>query len=204
MKKLLIFTAGSAAHETLKLIKEINKKKKVWNFIGFVDPGFKSKNYKNFKKDPKLKNCYAICPILDENIRKKIYLQNIIGKYKIPNLIHPKVDIPNDIKLGVGNIIINNLHLSFKINIGNYNLFSFNNDLGHNFICGDYNSLMPNVVIGGNVKIGNLNSFSVNSIVLPMVKIGNNNKIGPLSLISSEIKSNNKVTNYPRQIITKK
>lgn len=203
MNKLLIFTAGSSALEVLKLISEINQDKKKWTVIGFVDPKSKLSKYKIFKKPPIIKNCYAICPILDGKKRKIIYESEINKKYKIPNLIHPNINIPSDLVKGVGNIFISSSHLSYEIKIGNFNLFSYNNDLGHNLICGDYNSFMPGVIVGGKVKIGNLNNFSSNSIILPKVYVGNNNFIGASSLISSNIKNNTKILTYPRQVRTK-
>ena len=43
MKKILIFSAGSAGREVYQLIKEINKKKKTWKVLGYVDDNIKLK-----------------------------------------------------------------------------------------------------------------------------------------------------------------
>ena len=37
MKEILIFSAGPAGRETFQLINEINKKRKQWKVVGYVD-----------------------------------------------------------------------------------------------------------------------------------------------------------------------
>ena len=87
------------------------------------------------KNKPKLNNIFAISGIMNSEKRKKIY-ENEIKKsnYKIANLIHPKIEIPECIKIGEGNIIFNNVHLSYDVKIKNYSIISNFSDIGHNFV----------------------------------------------------------------------
>ena len=80
MKKIYIFSAGSAGREILDLIKSINKTKKVWDVISYVD---KSKNLQKKKIDgfdvidpsrvKEKDNIYGICGIMNPKLRYKIY-----------------------------------------------------------------------------------------------------------------------------------
>ena len=211
-KKILIFTAGSAGRETFKLIEEINTfSKDKWQVLGYIDSNkkFSSKildgvkiysNSKNFR----YQKIFAVCGIMDPLKRKKIFENEIIKNgFQIPNLIHPNNIIPKDLKIGQGNLIFNNVHLSFKIEIKNYSLISNFTDLGHNSVINDYVSIMPQTSIGGNCKIGYNTFIGSGANIHQNIEIGKNCKIGMGSIIVKKIKNNHSVINYPRQIAQK-
>ena len=62
IKKILIFSAGSLGIEILELINQINKNKKEFDVIGFVDNGKNKKNINGIKvfnsKNTKKNLCY--------------------------------------------------------------------------------------------------------------------------------------------------
>ena len=211
MKKILIFSAGPAGREVCQLIKEINKKKKTWKILGYVDDNLKLKvktlgRLKIFsKKDkPTGKNLYAITGIMNPNLREKIYLKEIIKyKYKIPNLIHPKVNIPECFVSGKGNIIFNYVHLSFQIKIGNYSIISNFNDIGHNLKAGDFLTIMPSTTIGGSCKIGKKVLVGSGVKILQNLKIDDNCQIGIGSTLTSNLSKNSSVIDFQRKIIKK-
>ena len=162
MKEILIFSAGPAGREVFQLIKEINKRKKKWKVIGYVDDRIQKKNNKldkvkvfSIKNKPKGKNIYAICGIMEPKLREKIYVQEIKkNNYLIPNLVHPNNEIPSCFNFSKGNIIFNNVHISFEVKICNFSIISNFSDIGHNLKADDYLTIMPSVTVGGNCKIG--------------------------------------------------
>ena len=168
MKKILIFGAGGSGREIFKLIQEINLYiKDSWKVIGYIDSNKKLLGKKidgikvisNLKKFDE-KNIYAICGLMDPIKRKKVYQKEIkTRKYRIPNLIHPNIIKPSSLKIGTGNIIFNNVHLSYDVTINNYNIISNFNDIGHNVRMEDYVTLMPQNIIGGKCKIGKFSFF---------------------------------------------
>ena len=92
VKKILIFSAGASGVEILELINQINKKKKEFDVVGFVDNGKIKKNINgikifNSKKIPK-KKIYAICGIMDPRLSEKIINKEIKNRFKMVNLIH--------------------------------------------------------------------------------------------------------------------
>ena len=209
-KKILIFTAGSAGRELFKLIQEINMKKNQWEVIGYVDIDLKKRGkfidkkkvYHKINK-PYKENIYAICGIMDPATRKKIYNQEILkNNYKIPNLIHPSIIVPGSIKLGIGNIIFGNVHISYDVKIKNYCLISNFCDIGHNLSLGDHTTIMPSVSLGGNCIIKKETLIRSGALIHPNIKIGSNCKIGMGSLVIKDVKNNSSVVNYPRQIIS--
>ncbi len=211
-KKILIFTAGSAGRETFKLVQEISFfSKDKWEVLGYIDSNKKLsgksldgvKIYSN-SKIFKSQKVYGICGITDPLKRKEIYKTEIIKHgFKIPNLIHPKNIIPKNLKIGSGNLIFNNVHLSFEITIKNYSIISNFTDLGHNSVINDYVSVMPQTSIGGNCKIGRNTFIGSGSNIHQNIEIGKNCKIGMGSIIIKHVKDSNSVINYQRQIVQK-
>jgi len=208
-KKILIFSAGPASREVFQLIESINKFREAWEVIGYVDddPKKVGKNIDNVKvyssiNKPKQSEIYAICGISNIPLRKKIFEEEIIkNKFQLTNLIHPLVEIPTSFKIGFGNIIFGNVHISFEVSIKNFSLISNYCDLGHNLIANSYFIAMPSVVIGGNCKIGEKTFIGSGAKIHQGLNIGSNCKIGMGALITSDIKNNMSVIDYPRKTI---
>ena len=210
-KKILIFSAGPAGREVNQLILSINKYKPTWEVIGFVDDDPKKigktidkiKVYST-KNKPKKNNIYATCGIMDNKIRKKIFSNEILkSNYKLTNLIHPHVEQPDCFKLGIGNIIFNNVHISFEVTLKNFSIVSNFCDLGHNLFSDDYLTIMPSVVIGGNCRIKKNTLIGSGVKIYQGLTIGKNSKIGMGTLITNKVNDNSNVVDYPRKIIKK-
>jgi UDP-3-O-[3-hydroxymyristoyl] glucosamine N-acyltransferase len=211
MKKILIFSAGSAGREVYQLIDEINKKKKTWNVIGYVDSNLSSKKkYLDKLKVFSLKNrpigndIYGITGVMSPKLREKIYINEIIkNKYKIPNLIHPNIYAPPCFVLGKGNIIFNNVHISFEVKLSNFSVISNFSDVGHNLNSKDYLTIMPSVTVGGNCKIGKNVLIGSGVNILQNLKIDDNCQIGIGSTLSYNLSKNSSLIEFQRKIIKK-
>jgi len=211
MKKILIFSAGSAGREIFQLINYINYSKKTWQVIGYVDDNL-SKKFKKIDgikifsnaNKPVNQKIYAVCGIMNPLLREKIYKNEIIkAGYTLTNLIHPKVEIPKCFSFGKGNVIFNNVHISFEVKIGNYSIISNFCDLGHNLFSKDLLTLMPSVIIGGNCKIGYSVFFGSGAKLMQNLKIGNNCKIGMGCTITSDVSNHSSVLDYQRKVTKK-
>ena len=154
------------------------------------------------KEKPTGKNLYAITGIMNPNLRENIYFKEILKhKYKIPNLIHPKINIPSCFISGIGNIIFNYVHLSFQVRIGNYTIISNFNDIGHNLKADDFLTIMPSATIGGNCKIGKKVLVASGAKILQNLKIEDNCQIGIGSTLTSNLSKNSSVIDYQRKVI---
>jgi len=206
-KKILIFSAGPAGREVYQLITSINKLYGEWEVIGYVDSDESKidKSIDNFKvyspsNKPKNKDIYAVCGIMDRSLRKKIFEKEIIkNEYQLTNLIHPSVEKPESFKIGLGNIIFGNVHISFEVTIKNFSIISNYCDLGHNLITYNYSTIMPAVIIGGNCEVGKQTLIGSGAKIHQGVKIGSNCKIGMGTLITTDVKDNTAVVDYPRK-----
>ena len=209
-KEILIFSAGGSGREIFQLISSINKLKNEWKIIGYVDDDSKKigkkidgiKVYSN-KNKPTKKNIFAVCGIMDLINRKNIFENEIMKVgYQITNLIHPSVEIPKCIKIGKGNIIFGNVHISFDVDIKNFNFICNFSDLGHNLISNNYVTILPSVVIGGNCEIGTQTIIGSGVKIHQGINIGENCKIGMGSIITDSVKKNTSVIDHPRKVIS--
>ena len=210
-RKILIFSAGSASREVFQLIQSINKSNSLWEVIGYVDDDLNKIGKKidgveifSTSNKPKQKEIYGICGVMDHKIRKKIIDTEIIRNgYQLTNLIHPFVEVPKCFKIGSGNIIFGNVHISFEVTIKNFSIISNYCDLGHNLIANNYFTIMPSVIIGGNCEVGEKTFIGSAAKLHQGIKIGNNCVIGMGTLITNEVKSNTSVIDYPRKVVKK-
>ena len=93
-------------------------------------------------------------------------LQNlsIDQKYFI-NFIHPSCFISPSVKLGIGNVFLNNSVIHNNVCINNFNIFNSNCVVEHNCIINSYNFFAAGSIIGSTVKIADFNFFGLNSSV---------------------------------------
>ena len=130
MKKVLIFSAGSLGKEILDLVKLIYKKKKTFEIVGFVDNELRKKTKKiydikvyNHDEFP-TKDIYGVCGLMNPIKRYQVVKNEIGKKLKFVNIIHPDVFLPDTSKLGKGNVIFGNGHISYEVRIANFSIFS--------------------------------------------------------------------------------
>ena len=204
IKNIYIYGAGSSGIEILELLNIINKTTKQWNIKGFIDIDKKKigKSIKKYKvyddsKVKKNKNDYGICSVANPKIKEKI-LKNLNKKFKTTNLFHPELYLPDDIKIGKGNVIFSNVHLSYNVKIGDNCLISFGCDIGHDTKIDNFSSIMPGTIINGKVNIGKKCYIGSSALISVGVKIGNNCKVGSGTKIFKKILSNTNVFEIPR------
>lgn len=193
MKKIAVYGAGGLGREIACLIRIINQKTLLWEFIGFFDDGKEigtSNEYGEILGGIDELNKISFPLDLIVAIGKPQTVSSIVNKIKNENIDYPNLISPDVIfldrenyEMGKGNIFCSGCLLSCNVKIGNFNLFNGFIPVGHDTSIGDFNAFMPNVKISGEVSIGNRNFLGVGSIVLQKVAIGNETIIGANSLV---------------------
>ncbi|MFI3296130.1 MAG: NeuD/PglB/VioB family sugar acetyltransferase [bacterium] len=194
IKKIAVYGAGGFGREVALLIKRINSKDSVWDFIGFFDDDISKKGSRNEYGnilgniedlnafDSQLSVVIAVGkPRILKLIKDKITNENI----DFPNLIAPEAmifDIDN-FTIGEGNILCSFSSFSCNVRIGDFNVFNNRVSLGHDATIGSYNSFMTAVRISGDTNVHEFNFFGVNSVLLPGIRVGNNTTIGAGSVV---------------------
>ena len=199
MKDIAVFGAGGFGKEVACLIKMINQKEDIWNFIGFYDDNTALKGtsteYGKVLGGVDELNRYnkplsLAVAIGNPSVLKKVTEKITNPFVDFPNLIAPTtVFLDKDkVMFGKGNIICSRCLFSFNVEIGDFNIFNGYIPFGHDAKMGSYNVIMPSVNISGGAQIGDCNFFGVQSVVLQHLKVGNNVRLGANSVMMRHAK----------------
>lgn len=160
MKKIVIVGSGGFAKEVAFLIDEINKLKKEWNLLGFIDTkvGTFNGKYKVYNNDDWLENTkseiFVVFGLGDPSLIKKLVAKFKLNKnINFPTIIHPNVIGDWDhITIGEGNIICAGSIFTTDIKIGSFNVFNLDCTVGHDAVIDSFNVINPSVNISGGLN----------------------------------------------------
>lgn len=209
MKKIIILGASGGCLDVLGLIEDVNKTKKKYNILGFLDDKLKTikgiKNYKvlgKFSEIRKFDNniCFATAIGNNSNFTKieKIIKGLKIKKKRFPKLIHPKAQVSKYSKIGDGTIIYQNCTIGINVRIGDFVNILPNTVVNHDCDIGDYCKLNTMCNLAGSVKIDKSCYIGSGTNIRENLKIGKNNLIGMSSVIlKSFVKKNQLIYGSP-------
>lgn len=195
MKKIVIIGSSGFAKEVAFLLEEINRVKKDWQLLGFIDDKTKVVKgpYQIIGDDEWLANTdnhlHVAFGIGDPVVIKKLY-----NKFKensnliFPNLFHPKIIGDWDkIIFGEGNIVTAGVIMTTDIRIGNCNIFNLSCTVGHDCIIGNYNVFNPTVNLSGGLIIEDSILIGTGAQVLQYKRICSNSTLGAGAVLTKDI-----------------
>jgi acetyltransferase-like isoleucine patch superfamily enzyme len=200
MKKTIIIGTGAVAAELTQYIIDNNKFVNIEfqkEIIGYIEYDYNIEKYwkkykfekpilgdiDNYTFDHKIE---VLIGVSDISFRNKIISKLATKNAKIGQFIHNSVIIPENTKLGNGNIIYPFCIIGPNCEVGNFNLITSYSCISHDSIIGDGNFLST-VAVAGRVLIGNNNFFGIRSTVLPNIVIGNDNVIQAGMIVDKSI-----------------
>ncbi len=203
-KKLIIFGAGEAGRELLNsIIKDFNGINVVfqWDVIGFIESnenliGKKVCDIKVFSLHQifdlkKNEEIYAICPLLNTEIRKRIIDYEIIANnFKLANIIHPSVIISPTAIIANGVVLYPNVVIGDNSRISQGVIINYNSIVGHDVVINSNSFIGPGVTLTGRCTIGENTLLGAGSICIPGVEIGANSRIAAGIVVTTNVKAN--------------
>lgn len=214
-KDIILVGSGGCMREIAWQIQEINKKKRIWNIIGYVD-------YEQPKNGlgvivgnqliPYLGNdefllqkqeCVnvAIC-VGTSALRKKIAekLQKNLN-LQFPYLIFSNTRVCEDVQMGKGCIISMDARLSTNVQLEDFVFMNIGSMVCHDGRIGNFVTLSPDVKIAGNVKIRSGCDIGMGAKVIQGIQIGENVVVGAGSVVIRDIEDNCTVVGNPARKI---
>jgi sugar O-acyltransferase (sialic acid O-acetyltransferase NeuD family) len=201
MRNIVIIGTGAVAAELTSYIEDHNKDNsndtKI-NILGYIDYDYNiDKYWKKYNlKAPVLCDIDSYIPsekeevligISDIKFRNGIIEKLIDKKAQFMNFIHKSVIIPDQVTLGIGNIIYPFCIIGPNTKIGNFNMVTSYSFISHDCVIGNGNFLST-AGIAGRVIIGDYNFFGIRSTVIPNVEIGNNNVVQAGMIVDKSLK----------------
>ena len=214
MKDLIIIGAGGTAFDLIDIAIAMNKVKKQWNILGFLDDkhdllgktiyGYpvlgsipESVKYENAYFSSSLGDAYR--PKLRKIVREKVPFSND----RFASLIHPTAVISDTAIVEPGAVIDSNVTLSGAVSVGHDVFLCGNTFLGHECIIGNHCVLSVGNFLASDVRVGNCCYLGVGVMARHQIEIGDNCLIGMGTKIVKSVPSNSKLINKLENIVTR-
>lgn len=196
MKDIFIVGSGGVGRETAWIIEEINKRKKTFNIVGFIDDnkyihGKYLNDYRVLGDMEYLKNYFkgsSVVIAMTNYKHKKRIVEYLGNDFIYENIIHPDVSICKSINIGHGVIIYPGVIMTTNIEIGNHVIISPKCGIGHNSKIENYASLLWNVNVSGYVVIKEGALIGSGSTIIQNESIGRCATIGAGAVVIKDIK----------------
>lgn len=213
IKDIVIIGAGGFGREIVWLISSINKDKRLWNLIGFIDEdeskigkiinGYKVLGNLEYFKDNR--NIYYVCAIGNAKSRKEVVEKCREYKIKAATLIDPSVKMDKEsCSIGEGSIICAGNILTTNINIKDHIIINLSCTIGHDVVIEDFVTIYPGVNVSGNCNLGSCSELGTGSKIIEGKSIGSNSIIGAGTVVIRGIKDNCTAVGVPAKIIKDK
>ena len=210
--KLVIIGAGGFGREASLLVEEINEQglAEKLNLAGFIDEendlaGQNLRGYPVLGSCEALtalaNDCRAICVVGDPSAKRKLVKQAKKLQVAFINLVHPSVELAQDVTLGCGVLINKGCLLTINISIGEHVSINPGCSIGHDSIIGSYSTLMWRVNISGNVQIGEGCLIGSGATVLQGLKIGRGVTIGAGAVVTKDLPDGCTAVGVPAQLV---
>jgi len=194
MKDIIIFPHNGNGREAFDVIHAINKVKKTWNFLGFID-------------DNPLAQNKGIIGVSEEALKRpQAHVLAVVGSYenyktrheinskfeKHATIIHPSAQVSESAVIGDNVLIMANVVISCNVFIDDGCIILPNSVISHDSYIQKYCCIGSNVSISGGVRIYRNCYIGSKSSLRDGINIGENTLIG----IGSNV-----VNNCPRDSV---
>ncbi len=197
--KLII--VGASGHG--KVVADIAVKNG-YDEIEFLDDKFSNTDFiKSFAKWPIIGNTKKLSEINNDvfiAIGNSKIRKNFMERYRdkhIITLIHPDAIIANDVKIGIGSVIMAGAIVNPYTRIGNGVIINTSSSVDHDCIIGNYSHIAVGSHVAGTVNIGECTWLGAGATVSNNINICDNCMIGAGAVIIKDINESGTYVGVP-------
>ncbi|MBT89715.1 MAG: hypothetical protein CMN79_04410 [Spirochaetales bacterium] len=205
-ENIIIFGCGGHAKSVANILFETKK----YKIIAFVGKDIKTKKLlgietleeaKFFNKKLKYQN--FVIGIGNITQREKCYkkIKKHFPKAIFPTINHPNTSISENVKIGIGTVIMSNVVVNISSEIGKFCILNTSSTIDHDCKLEDYVSIAPNVSIAGSCTIGRRSFIGVGSSIIHNIQIGKSVVVGAGSCVVKNLLIKNTYAGSPAKKI---
>jgi sugar O-acyltransferase (sialic acid O-acetyltransferase NeuD family) len=208
MEKLIIVGASGFGRELLQWIKDVNRKERKWEIIGFIDDNLHALD--SFTCDysvvgtiqdwnPSQDEVFALA-IANPKTKEKIVKVLLSKGAKFTTVIHPTADIAEFCEYGEGFVAYPTSCLGPNCIVGNY-VTLLSSKIGHDAVINDYVTISSFCCVNGNTHIHERAFLASNCVIPPSRKVGADAYVGAGSVIVRNVPNGKTVFGNPAKVI---
>jgi len=211
MRDLIVYGAGGLGREIAEVVRRINERHYIWNFLGFADDSFRPgpiwRTYKilggiDFIRDfqGSLDVVLGICV---PQVKKKLCEElERLSHVNLPNIIDPTAEITNPAGLGDGTVIFPMCFVSVNVTLGRCVYLNTGAYIAHDSFVGDFSSIMPHSSISGNVHIGEETLIGAGASILQGRTVGARSTVGMGGVVICDVPDGCTVVGNPARTLS--
>jgi sugar O-acyltransferase (sialic acid O-acetyltransferase NeuD family) len=209
-KPLIIFGGGRGGADVIQLVKQLQGTDKTLGYqvMGVVDPkGGDILGIPVWKKLPNLDDLdggpfYGVSGNQDPETRQRIFEEEISSNnIKKATLIHPAVNIPDDIEIAAGCVIYPGVCIGQQVKIGEGVLINYLSLIGVGVQIGEFSFIGPHACITADCSVGIKTIIGAGSSLIPGIRIGARCIVGLGSRVLTDIPDDHRLVQLPRQYL---
>lgn len=146
----------------------------------------------------------VIVAIGNNSIRLKKQRKLAIECAPLVNIIHPKAQISQYVKMGIGCAVMPGAIINIDTKIGDSCIVNTGATVDHDCVLGDAVHICPGSNLAGEINIGDLSWIGIGSTIIQQINIGQNTFIGAGSVVTNDIDGNSTMVGNPARLLKSK
>jgi sugar O-acyltransferase (sialic acid O-acetyltransferase NeuD family) len=214
MGQLGIYGAGGLGRETASLVESLASQGRSWDTVFFIDDNQENQGTEIMGLSvlglEEAKSRYPEARIVGAvgipAVRRSLMERSEALGFKAATLVHPSVEVPRTVEVGVGTIVFAGCVLTTHIRIGRHVLLNPGCTVSHDSVIEDYASLSPGVHIAGNVVVGSgaflgTGTTTVHGSTGEPLVIGSDTVVGAGACVTCSLDSSVLAVGVPAKVI---
>jgi sugar O-acyltransferase (sialic acid O-acetyltransferase NeuD family) len=210
-KKIVIVGAGGLGREVLATVRACNAVEKEWNVLGFLDsdqnlartevggvPVLGGDDWCRKNSDESVR---FICAIGNPHARSKTVEKLLAMNCEFASVLHPNVQVPESVKVGVGIVIMAGTQFTTDATIGSHVVVYLNCSITHDVRIGDFCLIASGCNLSGGSILETGVELGTGVSILPRLRIGAWTIIGAGSVVINDIPANCTAVGTPCRVI---
>jgi sugar O-acyltransferase (sialic acid O-acetyltransferase NeuD family) len=210
VRDLVILGGGGFAREVWWLSEEVNRERREWNVVGFIDeapgtagtllcdrPVLGDFGWFEGRSTPP----HVVCGVGSNPTRRRLVDRSRTLGLRFATLVHPTVQRSRFVEVGEGSVLCAGVILTTQIRIGDHVNLNLDCTVGHDAVIEDFCNLSPGVHISGAVHLEPGVDIGTGAVVLPGVRVGRDSVLGAGAVVRSDVPTRSVAVGIPARVV---